>query len=572
MAKYRIDSLGGLARQLTFTPQDVRLTQLAAAEELLHTIESATAYPLDFLIFRITGYHPKIVPADLLAGSAVQHDLGLLIEQVSESLDLFTAQLAEPVLQIEDVSERFNVTSKTIQRWRRKGLPARRFTFADGKRRLGFLLSSVERFFSAHVEQVSRGMNFSQIDAPEREEILHRARRLASACGCCQQEISRRIARRLNRSPATILHTIRKHDAEHANAAIFPNAAAELTDAERQKILKGHRRGLGLRALARRTGRRRSAVYRVILEDRLDRLGRRKMKFIDDELYHQADSESVVSAIVAAEDVMADRRPEDARVPRDLPPYLADLYRTPLLSAARERALFLQFNFYKFRFLAARRRIEPNSARMRDVRELEQHLRQVTAVKNAIVQANLRLVVSVARKHLRPGLALMELISDGNLTLMRAVEGFDAHRGHRFSTYATLALMKGFARSVPQMLAARAAGTGGPADSTADRSLDLLADPRPDHFSTRLADHDLLASLLGRLTDRERTVLLARYDLPDASRDDRAVSIGAARIGADTHCSDIDRIALRMGLSSSRVRDLEKRALAKLRLAAAELD
>ena len=85
---------------------------------------------------------------------------------------------------------------------------------------------------------------------------------------------------------------------------------------------------------------------------------------------------------------------------------------------------------------------------------LEGHLARRTEVKNQIVRANLRLVVSVARKHLRPGLSLMELISDGNITLMRAVEGFDVHRGHRFSTYATLALMKGFARSVPQMLSA----------------------------------------------------------------------------------------------------------------------
>jgi RNA polymerase sigma factor (sigma-70 family) len=392
---------------------------------------------------------------------------------------------------------------------------------------------------------------------------------LASACGCCQNEISRRIARRLNRSPATILHTIRKHDAENSAAAIFADAATEMTDIDRQKILKGYRRGLGLQSLARRVGRNRAAVYRVVLEDRLDRLSRRKMKFIDDELYHGEDAESVVSAIVSAEDLMADRRPEDARVPRDLPPYLADLYRTPLLSAARERALFLQFNFYKFRFVSARRRIEPASARMRDVRELEQHLQQATAVKNAIVQANLRLVVSVARKHLRPGTLLMELISDGNITLMRAVEGFDAHRGHRFSTYATLALMKGFARSVPQMLAARSAGSGGSAstgDNThGDRSLDLLADPRPDHGHTRLADRELLANLLDRLSDRERAVLLARYEMGESE----AATDSQRLIG---HSSDIDRIALRLGLSTSRVRDLEKRALAKLRLAAAELD
>src|SRR6478735_2012657 len=124
---------------MEFTPQETRAAQLRAAEELLHTLDPNKAYPLDFVIFRITGYHPKKVNPDLLTGLALQHDLGLLIEQVSGSLNLRVSALAEPVLSIDDVTERFNVTSKTIQRWRRRGFPARRFVYPDGKRRVGFL-------------------------------------------------------------------------------------------------------------------------------------------------------------------------------------------------------------------------------------------------------------------------------------------------------------------------------------------------------------------------------------------------------------------------------------------------
>src|SRR5205814_4124045 len=97
------------------------------------------------------------VSTDQLAGLALQHDLGLLIERVSDTLDIATASIPEPVLAIDDVTERFNVTSKTIQRWRRKGLPARRFVFGDGKRRVGFLLSSVERFVDTREDLVERG-------------------------------------------------------------------------------------------------------------------------------------------------------------------------------------------------------------------------------------------------------------------------------------------------------------------------------------------------------------------------------------------------------------------------------
>jgi RNA polymerase sigma factor (sigma-70 family) len=540
-----------------FTPHDVRVTQVTAAEELLHSLDAAKAYPLEFIVFRITGYRPKTpaADADLLTGLALQHDLGLLIEHVSETLDVRTETLAEPVLDIDAVCERFNVTSKTIQRWRRKGLPARRFVFGDGKRRVGFLLSSVERFFSGHREQVARGMNFSQLTDAEREEILARARRLALFCQCCTHEIARRVARKMNRSPLTILHTIRKHDRERPAEAVFPLAAEPLGEEERAKILKGYRRGVPLVALARRVCRPRSAVYRVVVDERVARLNRRKVKFIDDPLYHQDGAAEAVAAIVTGTDaaLTSDGRAEDARIPRDLPAYLQDLYRTPLLSPARERALFLSFNYHKFRFVSARRRLEAQFARTREVNTLEAHLRRATDVKNQIVQANLRLVVSVARKHLRPGLSLMELVSDGNVTLMRAVESYDFHRGHRFSTYATLALMKGFARSVPQLMSGgRLKAAGG------DRALAEVSDPRLEISQDRLLAREEVRQLLARLDDRERAVVLAHYGITTPGVD------STARREPATY----EQVGRLLGLTKQRVRQIEQSAIAKLRSAA----
>lgn len=556
MAKFRIGILAELARQMAeFTPHDVRVTQTAAAEELLHSLDATKAYPLEFIVFRITGYRPKAPAApdaDLLTGLALQHDLGLLIEQVSETLDLKTETLAEPVLDIEAVCERFNVTSKTIQRWRRKGLPARRFVFGDGKRRVGFLLSSVERFFSGHREQVARGMNFSQLTDKEREEILVRARRLAVFCQCCTHEIARRVARKVNRSPLTILHTIRKHDRENPATAVFPLAAEPVSEEERSRILKGYRRGVPLKALARRVCRQRSAVYRVVVDERVAKLSRRKVKFIDDPLYHQEAAGDAIATIVAAADaeMAAGGRPEDVRIPRDLPPYLQALYRTPLLTPARERALFLQFNYLKFRFVSARRRLEPQFARTREVNQLEGHLRRTSEVKNQIVQANLRLVVSVACKHLRPGLSLMEMVSDGNVTLMRAVESYDFHRGHRFSTYATLALMKGFARSVLQMQSGGRLRTTG-----SDRAMAEAMDPRLETTHDRLVAREEVTQLLSRLDDRERAVVLAHYGIE---------GLGGVSL-AQRQPSTYEQVGRLLGLTKQRVRQIEHTALAKLR-------
>jgi RNA polymerase primary sigma factor len=549
MAKFRIDTLDFLARQLTFSPHDTRVAQLAAAEDLLHSLDPAKNYPLDFVTFRVTGYHPKNAETLLFPGEALQHDLGQLIETVSDSLDLKSSEHVEPVLAIDDVCEKFNVTSKTIQRWRRKGLPARRFVFPDGKRRVGFLLSSVERFVAAHENQVSQSANFAQVTEEETQTILHRARRLAEGGRCCVREITRRIARKLHRSPLTVLHIVRKFDQEHADRAIFPQAAPPLTEQQKSTITRKHEKGVEVRVIARRLGRPIGEIYRVLLESRIQRLKKRKIRFIDDSLYHQEDAADVVDSIVRQQEHAATSAssPEEYRVPRDLPPYLQELYRTPLLTPAKERALFLKFNYHKFRFVTARRQLDPELVRRRDLDTLESLLDDATQTKNDIVRANLRLVVSVARKHLRPGLSLMELISEGNITLMRAVESFDFHKGHRFSTYATLALMKGFARSVPQMLAASRKNTGDVG------VLAEVADPRPAArpLADSIVHRDEVRHLLSRLSDRERAVLSAHFGLNNQP-------------AAETY----DQLAQRLGLTKQRVRQIQQGALDKLRAAA----
>ena len=77
-----------------------------------------------------------------------------------------------------EVGRRYNVSTRTVTRWRRQGLVARRFVMA-GRTKVGFLESSLERFVATHRDQVERGSRFRQLTDAERDEIVRRARRMA---------------------------------------------------------------------------------------------------------------------------------------------------------------------------------------------------------------------------------------------------------------------------------------------------------------------------------------------------------------------------------------------------------
>ncbi len=143
-------------QQARFAPRDRVLEQIDRAEQLLGEIDPAKVYPFEYLFFRITGFRPRGDHRLLLDGAGVLADLRLYVADLSAILGQPVEQAPEPVLTVDEVSRRYNVTTRTITRWRTQGLVARRFV-VDGRTKVVFLESSLAKFVDAHRDQVDRG-------------------------------------------------------------------------------------------------------------------------------------------------------------------------------------------------------------------------------------------------------------------------------------------------------------------------------------------------------------------------------------------------------------------------------
>ena len=108
-----------LAKQMAFTPIGKRREQLQAALGLIGQIDATEDYPWEFVLYRLTGYRPKDSADHIISGRALLADIAGLVECVSDSLNISVADAGDEVLSLEQITQKFKVSSKTIQRWRR---------------------------------------------------------------------------------------------------------------------------------------------------------------------------------------------------------------------------------------------------------------------------------------------------------------------------------------------------------------------------------------------------------------------------------------------------------------------
>ena len=264
--------------------------------------------------------------------------------------------------------------------------------------------------------------------------------------------------------------------------------------------------------------------------------------------------------------------------------YLNEIGLVPLLTAQEERELSKIIE----RGAEARAQKEEGETG----RDLDRAIREAAAAKDRFIRANLRLVVSVARRYpLPPGMELLDLIQEGNLGLEHAVDKFDWRKGFKFSTYATFWIRQAIGRALDQKASLvrlpgdrsaslRAAlrqvsGDGDELDeeharlhrlttpTSLDRTIgdddsselvDLLPDakPGPEAEVMARAEEEMVTGLLDILDPRARYAVEQRFGLHDGRK------------------RSYREVGEELGVTAEAARRLVKRAVSSVRDHAAE--
>jgi len=284
-----------------------------------------------------------------------------------------------------------------------------------------------------------------------------------------------------------------------------------------------------------------TAVHGALMAARVSRLNEANVDYIDSEEFAVRNAEAMICG--PAPDV---DNSSVGRIPTGLPAYLTELYRVPLLTKAQEQYYFRRMNFRKFQFSVLRAELDAAKPSARIVSKLEALLTDISEVKSLLIQSNLRLVVSIAKRYLKANSGFFELVSDGNISLIRAVEKFDYARGNKFSTYASWAILKNFARSVPaehQRMDRFRTGNDEIFAQSLEQRGSIFID---EHMNT--TQRAVIREMMQELDGREQKVIACRFGLSEGEEPET-----------------LEQVGNRLGVTKERVRQIEVRTLEKLR-------
>ncbi len=284
------------------------------------------------------------------------------------------------------------------------------------------------------------------------------------------------------------------------------------------------------------------------IQERLSALMQKEIDFIPNATFEV----SKFQPISPASDAFSGNDSIDS-LPCELPAHLARLCSADLLTREDESVLFRQMNFYKFLASEHRSSLDILDPDPQTLDSIEFMLGQARSIRDHIIQANLRLVMSIVKKFVTPSQSFDELFSEGTVTLMQAVEKFDFDRGFRFSTYA----YRSISRTAYQFVALAREEEARMVRDADEWAFGQCDEPQISSISDRLLNglRELTTTMLNSLDRRERFIIRSRFAL-----------------GSHHRVRTFQDLANKLGVSKERVRQIEARAVGKLQALAKDCD
>lgn len=221
------------------------------------------------------------------------------------------------------------------------------------------------------------------------------------------------------------------------------------------------------------------------------------------------------------------------------------------LSGAQEVLLFERLNYARMRLMQLLQAHTQKQMPTDKLRELIAWAHRATMARGQIAQANIPLVLAMAKRTRLNGLDFNELVSEGNFALLRSVDKFDCSRGYKFSTYACRAILKSFSR-----VAIRTSRYRGRFPTEFDPTLEKsdFVDRKRDGVETDCVEElrEILTQNRAALNDIEQTVIKKRFALDD--NDPQAKP------------KTLEQVGELIGVTKERVRQIQNKALQKIRV------
>ena len=243
--RFRLPAIAGFRRQLRFAGRAALRKQALAAEAVLFEIARNRVYPASWVVWRITGFRPETdqLSEAVLDGGDLRHDLAVFIQELAAELNFKCSDRPGGAVDSGEAASRLGVTVRTLQRWRAYGLPLIPIRFADGRRRKGCFLDTLERFAAVEAPLVNRARRFGRVGKAERAQIRTQVSSEIAA-GQPRTVAARKVARNFGRSSGAV-----------QRAAELEGRRTPLPRKVDELILRAYRRRISEEQLAERLGR-----------------------------------------------------------------------------------------------------------------------------------------------------------------------------------------------------------------------------------------------------------------------------------------------------------------------------